>query len=501
MEREVRIHSTGEMSGDQTKPRDGERDTQTDKRGRGRPRKEDKVQKERETMEKFLRARNVSYNIAFPKKNRIEHSPPSRSATQGSEDNRNDSEGALEDSEDKLDSADGPLTGTGLNRAPAPQTETNSSYEITEIQNNITINMNNETSLAKDDISEQILPKEKGEIVSKSASILGQNEIMNIVRREISAAKESWATEMEIKMRGLIQEETRVFRERISECEATIIDCQNEIEVLQEKTKALYTWGLDEQSRRIKDKKVLLQALRSSGLISDTKWERKHSESQNNSDTMEEAVINKGQTESIAGSVEHDDTDSEKAYGKRTDAQAEVEWCEKNMPDKLGAGELEYELQERLKRKQNIMVRGVKVPVGIEKVRPIGGGLLIKLYSFKNKVKIMRKKAELKGTRIWLGDDLTEREQQIQEWLRARARVEKNKGNDVRVGFAKIKINSVWKIWNETTGKLEDDKEHNGEERSIGHETQETETTAEQLGDRLEQPNLTFDDEATTQRV
>ncbi|OXU18854.1 hypothetical protein TSAR_002341 [Trichomalopsis sarcophagae] len=44
-------------------------------------------------------------------------------------------------------------------------------------------------------------------------------------------------------------------------------------------------------------------------------------------------------------------------------------------------------------------------------------GLALQLESMENKIKIMRKKNLLRRLNLWLEDDLTDREREIQVWL------------------------------------------------------------------------------------
>ena len=55
----------------------------------------------------------------------------------------------------------------------------------------------------------------------------------------------------------------------------------------------------------------------------------------------------------------------------------------------------------------------------------------------------MEKKRTLKQG-IYVDEDLTRVERRIQRMLRERAREERKKGNAVRVGYGKLKINEVW---------------------------------------------------------
>ena len=64
----------------------------------------------------------------------------------------------------------------------------------------------------------------------------------------------------------------------------------------------------------------------------------------------------------------------------------------------------------------------------------------------------MASKSQLKGTAVYVDDDLTEEERDVQRELRVRAREERKKGVDVWVGYRRIKIAGVLWVWDD--GKL-----------------------------------------------
>lgn len=57
---------------------------------------------------------------------------------------------------------------------------------------------------------------------------------------------------------------------------------------------------------------------------------------------------------------------------------------------------------------------------------------------------------------MWLEDDLTEREKQIQEWLESIAREEEENGLETKLGYMKIRVDGSWYEWNEKLGRLEE---------------------------------------------
>lgn len=143
------------------------------------------------------------------------------------------------------------------------------------------------------------------------------------------------------------------------------------------------------------------------------------------------------------------------------------------IPAAMGKGELEYEMKERKNRKNSVMIRGIRtvgrrlkeemrgvikkyldIDIYIKKIRPIGGGLVIDLYSLENKVEIMKRRGMLKGTDIWIDDDWTERQKEVKKWLEKIAETEKKNGLEVRVGYQKIYVDGEWYEWDDEKGEL-----------------------------------------------
>lgn len=74
--------------------------------------------------------------------------------------------------------------------------------------------------------------------------------------------------------------------------------------------------------------------------------------------------------------------------------------------------------------------------------------------TFEEKCNIMRVKGMLRNSDIWLEDDSTAREVEVQKWLRAIADIEKRKGRKVSVGYQKIMLDEEEFVWHEERGEL-----------------------------------------------
>lgn len=136
---------------------------------------------------------------------------------------------------------------------------------------------------------------------------------------------------------------------------------------------------------------------------------------------------------------------------------------------------------EKEKRKNNIIVQGIrmdtnepdllkeemlqfieselKVKVALKGIRKIGDKIYwVELGSIDEKLKIMRNKSKLKnrrGGRIYINDDMTKQQREIQGIIRKIAREEVSKGKTVKIGFGKLMINRDKYKWSVEKGMLE----------------------------------------------
>jgi hypothetical protein len=120
---------------------------------------------------------------------------------------------------------------------------------------------------------------------------------------------------------------------------------------------------------------------------------------------------------------------------------------------------------EKEERRRNIIVTGVaknqleevwkKLEVEVKAVRAIelgGAGsrkVLVEVGNLEDKAMVMRARAKLAGTRIYVGDDLSWEEREVQREIIKRAMEERKKGCQAKVGFRKLVVGQeVW-IWKE----------------------------------------------------
>lgn len=88
--------------------------------------------------------------------------------------------------------------------------------------------------------------------------------------------------------------------------------------------------------------------------------------------------------------------------------------------------------------------------------------IIVEMRSWEEKQVIMKNKNILKGKgrekEVYIDHDLTKEERGVQRKLRELAKEEEKKGNDVRVGYRKMKIGDEWYKWNEEKESLEPDR-------------------------------------------
>lgn len=106
--------------------------------------------------------------------------------------------------------------------------------------------------------------------------------------------------------------------------------------------------------------------------------------------------------------------------------------------DKRGDNRIDQEVKKFIKvnLKMKIEVRrAFKIQTGRNK-----SIVVAELKNWEQKKELMIRKKELKAG-IFIGNDLTKMEREIQEQLRDRAKKEKDKGNKVKLNYRKILVN------------------------------------------------------------
>lgn len=150
----------------------------------------------------------------------------------------------------------------------------------------------------------------------------------------------------------------------------------------------------------------------------------------------------------------------------------------KELKERVQEMEKKNSEQERRERRLNIVIKGVEVKGG--NVREVVGGvfekigvnereinvkdafmirgkeresmIVVKLNNMYDKRRIMEKKGELRGSRVYVDDDMTKSERDRQREIRMWAKSERDKGRRVKVGFGRGWLNGKEYEWKSERG-------------------------------------------------
>lgn len=145
-------------------------------------------------------------------------------------------------------------------------------------------------------------------------------------------------------------------------------------------------------------------------------------------------------------------------------------------PEAMPSREIEWEIKERKMRRKNIIIKGLKGKshkikdearkiiqknIGVDptyrEIKIVSEGLLIKLNSMRDKLKIIGRRRNLLKKGIKIEDDLTPREREVQQWIEDKAKEEEYKDKNIKIGYMRIMIENEWYIWDEEKGCLKKD--------------------------------------------
>lgn len=117
-----------------------------------------------------------------------------------------------------------------------------------------------------------------------------------------------------------------------------------------------------------------------------------------------------------------------------------------------------------LKREmENFLAKELQFDAEIRSAQKIGDNVcLIETESMSDKIDILKNKSKLRNLqeKIFIEPDLTKKEQNIQKIIRGKAKEERDRGNQAKVGYKKLIVNGiVWK-WNEDAEKLQKVSDH-----------------------------------------
>ncbi|XP_025269024.1 trichohyalin-like [Camponotus floridanus] len=159
--------------------------------------------------------------------------------------------------------------------------------------------------------------------------------------------------------------------------------------------------------------------------------------------------------------------------------ETKEEQLEKKMARMIQLEEKE-ETRERRERRNNITLKGedlsregppkriieqimrqeLQVEADVEEAYWIrreqrGGMLIAKLKSWQQKREILAKKSKLKGKKLYIDNDLTKKKRDVQKEIAEIAKLERERGNQVKIGYKKIMVNERTFKWKEGEGLKE----------------------------------------------
>jgi len=135
--------------------------------------------------------------------------------------------------------------------------------------------------------------------------------------------------------------------------------------------------------------------------------------------------------------------------------------------------------KEREKRKNNIVIKGLgnvlekdvdkevrKIlwqKLGVKRNYKVwsrnGTVIVVKMENEEEKNEIMKNKHKLKGKRIYIENDLTWEERRIQERINKWVKERKDEKEVIKIGRGRIRINGIWKYWEEIEKAEEEEKD------------------------------------------
>ncbi|KAK4875255.1 hypothetical protein RN001_011677 [Aquatica leii] len=148
----------------------------------------------------------------------------------------------------------------------------------------------------------------------------------------------------------------------------------------------------------------------------------------------------------------------------------------KSIEEKIENLERRVEVMEREKRRKNLVIREMegqerreerkkqldklfKNLLGFEKgirdaIKLASGLILVTLDSVEVKLQILKKKGKLRRTRIFIDEDTTPVERQVQKNIRMEERKLKEEGKRTKIGFMKLWVEGEKMHWNVKENKL-----------------------------------------------
>lgn len=109
---------------------------------------------------------------------------------------------------------------------------------------------------------------------------------------------------------------------------------------------------------------------------------------------------------------------------------------------------------------QQFLEETIKTQATVKEAYELGKGtnkiIITKLETWEMKKQILEKKGILRRTKIYIDDDLTRYEREVQRKIREEAKELKERGMQVKIGYRKLKVGDKWLQWNDKEERLQE---------------------------------------------
>jgi len=136
--------------------------------------------------------------------------------------------------------------------------------------------------------------------------------------------------------------------------------------------------------------------------------------------------------------------------------------------------------KDREERRRNIIIKGVKIPreIGDDRratawaaeliknkldvearvlgCRESGAVVVVRLEDEETKKMVMRNKNRLKGEKIFIENDLSWEDRNVQGRINWWVKEQRRKGMEVKVGIGRVRVKGIWWAWGDRKGRKEE---------------------------------------------
>ncbi|KAK2574881.1 hypothetical protein KPH14_013012 [Odynerus spinipes] len=161
---------------------------------------------------------------------------------------------------------------------------------------------------------------------------------------------------------------------------------------------------------------------------------------------------------------------------KKTIEEKDLKWSEekRKLEDRITILERADEERKRKEKKCNIIIKGLngkgtmeeikqfmqiklKIEPKIETTQVINTGnnnkmIRVKLADWENKQLVNSNKKLLKGEQIYIDNDLTKRQREIQSKINKYAKEQREKGRNTKIGYQRLQVDDELLVWKEGAG-------------------------------------------------